>query len=111
MQMSQSEINDVVAAVEALVRRAYALGRRDGLRHLVKYAQSDEALAKPLALLAPMSDDSALHDEVGQKVSANDTAPAIAAPDESMARPTRAAPAPGGFGARILDFVYPPKAS
>ena len=36
--MSQSEINEVVAAVEALVRRAYTLGRRDGLRHLVKYA-------------------------------------------------------------------------
>jgi hypothetical protein len=109
--MSQSEINDVVAAVEALVRRAYALGRRDGLRHLVTYAQSDEALAKPLALLAPMSESSAPEDADSPKVSANDTAPPIAVADESMARPARAAPAPGGLGARILDFVYPPKAS
>jgi hypothetical protein len=109
--MSQSEIDDVVAGVEALVRRAYALGRRDGLRHLVKYAQSDEALAKPVALLAPMSEASALEDDHGHTVSANDAAPAIAVPDESMARPTRAAPPSGGLGAMILDFVYPPKAS
>ncbi len=61
--MSQSEITDVVAAVEAMVRRAYTLGRRDALRNLVKYAQSDEAVAKPLALLAPMAEASAFLDE------------------------------------------------
>jgi hypothetical protein len=87
--MSQSEINDVVAAVEALVRRAYTLGRRDGLRQLVKYAPSD----------AP-------------KVTANDTGAPIPVPDETVPMPHRAAPAPsGGLGAMILDFVYPPKAS
>jgi hypothetical protein len=110
--MSQSEINDVVAAVEALVRRAYTLGRRDGLRHLVKFAQSDEAVAKPLALLAPVADES------GLKVTANDAGIPIMATDESMseepkAAPARHAPPPqnGGLGAMILDFVYPPKAS
>jgi hypothetical protein len=113
--MSQSEINDVVAAVEALVRRAYTLGRRDALRHLVKYAQSDEALAKPLALLAPVVEASAPEDGV-PKVSANDTGTPIMASDESMAPappPARhaAPPISGGLGAMILDFVYPPKAS
>jgi len=111
--MSQSEINDVVAAVEALVRRAYALGRRDGLRHLVKVAQSDEALAKPLALLAPMAEAAGPRDD-DLKLTANDAG----LPDESMAEepktaPARHAPPPqnGGLGAMILDFVYPPKAS
>jgi hypothetical protein len=111
--MSQSEINDVVAAVEALVRRAYTLGRRDGLRQLVKYAQSDEVLAKPLALLAPVVEASNLKDDV-PTTSANDAGAPIAVPDESMAEPkTRHTPPPasGGLGAMILDFVYPPKAS
>jgi len=114
--MSQSEINDVVAAVETLVRRAYTLGRRDALRHLVKYAQSDEALAKPLALLAPMAEAS-FPSGAAPAETANDAAP-ILATDESMAaeapkpaaRPV-APPPSGGIGAMILDFVYPPKAS
>jgi hypothetical protein len=110
--MSQSEINDVVAAVEALVRRAYTLGRRDGLRHLVKYAQSDEAVAKPLALLAPAAEGSSFDADDAPKVTANDTGAPIPVPDESVPMPHRAAPAPSGsLGAMILDFVYPPKAS
>jgi hypothetical protein len=115
--MSQSEINDVVAAVEALVRRAYTLGRRDALRHLVKYAQSDEALAKPLALLAPVVEASAFPDDV-PKTTANDAGAPIMAADESMAEAEAKPaarhmppPANGGLGAMILDFVYPPKAS
>ncbi len=115
--MSQSEINDVVAAVEAMVRRAYTLGRRDALRNLVKYAQSDEAVAKPLALLAPMAEASAFLDEGTRKATANDAGAPIMAPDESMAEADAPAarhvppPASGGLGAMILDFVYPPKAS
>ena len=111
--MSQSEINDVVAAVESLVRRAYTLGRRDGLRHLVKYAQTDEALAKPLALLAPMAEASVLQDGI-PKMSANDSGKPIPPTDESMAEEPKTRYSPshsGGFGAMILDFVYPPKAS
>jgi hypothetical protein len=114
--MSQSEINDVVAAVESLVRRAYTLGRRDALRHLVKYAQSDEALAKPLALLAPVVEASAFNEAELPKSTANDAGAPIVATDESAAaepKPARHAPPPssGGLGAMILDFVYPPKAS
>jgi hypothetical protein len=110
--MSQSEINDVVAAVEALVRRAYTLGRRDALRHLVKYAQSDEALAKPLALLAPVVEASSFDADETPKITANDAGAPIAVPDESVPSPSRAAPPPSSsLGALILDFVYPPKAS
>jgi len=118
--MSQSEINEVVAAVEALVRRAYTLGRRDALRHLVKYAQSDEALAKPLALLAPMAEASAFQDDAGRKLTANDPGAPVIAGDENMAEEPKVAvgsarhvapPPSGGLGAMILDFVYPPKAS
>jgi hypothetical protein len=110
--MSQSEINDVVAAVEALVRRAYTLGRRDALRHLVKYAQSDEVLAKPLALLAPGVEASAFDADDGAMPTANDTGAPIIARDETAPKAARAAPPPsGGLGAMILDFVYPPKAS
>jgi hypothetical protein len=119
--MSQSEINDVVAAVEALVRRAYSLGRRDSLRNLVKYAQSDEALAKPLALMAPVAEASAFQEEAARKATANDPGAPIIATDQSVAEPvtpaeeaprySSARPASGGFGAMILDFVYPPKAS
>jgi hypothetical protein len=55
---------------------------------------------------------SALGADEAPKPTANDTGPAIAAPDESVPMPHRAAPAPsGGLGALILDFVYPPKAS
>jgi hypothetical protein len=111
--MSQSEINDVAAAVEALVRRAYTLGRRDALRHLVKYAQSDEALAKPLALLAPVVEASAFDPDDAAKPTANDPGAApIMAPDETVPKVVKAPPAAsGGLGAMILDFVYPPKAS
>jgi len=116
--MSQSEISEVVAAVEALVRRAYTLGRRDGLRHLVKYAQSDEALAKPLALLAPVVEASALPGDDGHPAPASGAGAPIMATDERMAEEPKAAfarhappPTSGGLGAMILDFVYPPKAS
>jgi hypothetical protein len=117
--MSQSEINDVAAAVEALVRRAYTLGRRDALRHLVKYAQSDEALAKPLALLAPVVgveggslDDRGDPDDAAKPTANDPGAAPIMAPDETVPKVVKAPPAAsGGLGAMILDFVYPPKAS
>jgi hypothetical protein len=116
--MSQSELNDVVAAVESLVRRAYALGRRDALRQLVKYAQSDEAIAKPLALLAPVVEAQSYSDDDASKVTANDVgAPAIAGHDETAKVSRYGIPAaePGqsssGLTAMILDFVYPSKAS
>jgi hypothetical protein len=113
--MSQQEINDVVASVEALVRRAYTLGRRDGLRHLVKFAESDEAIAKPLALLAPAAEAAAMKDG-GYPAGANDAGPPVA--DENMAPKSRynipergPGTQGGGLGSMILDFVYPPKAS
>jgi hypothetical protein len=110
--MSQSELNDVVAAVESLVRRAYALGRRDALRQLVKYAQTDEAIAKPLALLAPVVEAQPYTDDDAKKVTANDPgAPAVAPPSRYGVPPSEPGQHSGGLTAMILDFVYPSKAS
>ena len=118
--MSQSEINEVVASVEALIRRAYALGRRDAMRQLVKYAESDESIAKPLALLAPVVEAQTVPPDGAPQSSANDAGPAIPVGDGSKPRMSRfgldetrqASSQPsGGLTAMILDFVYPPKAS
>jgi len=114
--MSQSEINEVVGAVEALVRRAYMLGRRDGLRHLVQVAQADEAIAKPLALLAPAAEAQVLQDPFPPAIGANDSRPSVIVtePPKQTSRYGIDESAQAGQGSLtdfLIDFFYPAKAS
>jgi hypothetical protein len=55
--MSSAELDDIIASMEAALRRAYALGRKDALDHFKRYLESDEVVsgAEPrrLALAAP----------------------------------------------------------
>jgi len=51
--MSTAELDDIIEAVEAALRRAYALGRQDALDRLTRYIQSDEVVSQRLALAAP----------------------------------------------------------
>ncbi|MBS0559779.1 MAG: hypothetical protein JSR21_06970 [Proteobacteria bacterium] len=111
--MSQSEINEVVGAVEALVRRAYMLGRRDGLRHLVQVAQADEAIAKPLALLAPAAEAQVMQDPFPP---ANDSRPSVIVtePPKQTSRygvDESAQASQGSLTDFLIDFFYPAKAS
>ena len=52
--MSNSELDEIMASVQAAVSRAYALGRFDALKHVITTMEAEEATApKPLALMAP----------------------------------------------------------
>ena len=52
--MSNSELDEIMASVQAAVSRAYALGRLDALKHVITTMEAEESTApKPLALMAP----------------------------------------------------------
>ena len=46
-------VDDIVAAVEDAVRRAYALGRSDAMKRVVELAQADDPGLRTIALLGP----------------------------------------------------------
>lgn len=46
-------VDDIVAAVEDAVRRAYALGRSDAMKRVVELAQADDPGLRAVALLGP----------------------------------------------------------
>ena len=52
--MSNSELDEIMASVQAAISRAYALGRLNALKHVITTMEAEEATApKPLALMAP----------------------------------------------------------
>ena len=52
--MSKSELDEIMASVQAAISRAYALGRLNALKHVITTMEAEEATApKPLALMAP----------------------------------------------------------
>ena len=54
--MSNPELDEIMASVQAAISRAYALGRLDALKHVITTMEAEEsgaAAPKPLALMAP----------------------------------------------------------
>lgn len=48
-----ANVDDILAAVEDAVRRAYALGRSDAMKRVIELAQSDDPGLRAVALLGP----------------------------------------------------------
>ncbi len=98
--MTNAELEKLIAASEAALRQAYALGRRDALDHVARWAQTEEttSTSTSLALVAPS--------EPAAPAPAAETA---APPPAVRPKPAPAAPSPRprGFGALLLDYVYP----
>lgn len=51
--MSSSDYEEILASVQDVVQRAYALGRAEALKRVIEVMKGDEQPAKPLALMAP----------------------------------------------------------
>ncbi len=51
--MDSPEFEQILASLQAVVRRAYVLGRSEALKRVVEVMQTDETSWKPLALSAP----------------------------------------------------------
>lgn len=54
--MSNSELDEIMASVQAAISRAYALGRLHALKHVITTMEAEEtqtAAKQPLALMAP----------------------------------------------------------
>ncbi len=100
--MNNAELDKLLTSTDAAVRRAYALGRKDALDQLVKYARSDEVVTPPLALGPPERSD--LQEPEPIEI-ANDHGA-----DERDADMTPARVGSAGITGMILDFVYPPRA-
>jgi hypothetical protein len=85
--MTNADLEKIIASVDVAIRQAYALGRRDALDHVARWAQTEETTTPtPLALVAP----------------AEPPAPP-AVTEHAPATPPR----PRGFGALLMDYVYP----
>jgi hypothetical protein len=90
--MTNADLEKIIASVDVAIRQAYALGRRDALDHVARWAQTEETTPTQLALVAPAEP------------------PAPSANAESARPPDHApgtSPRPRGFGALLMDFVYP----
>ena len=108
--MSNAELDKVLGSVDAAVRRAYALGRKEALDQLVTYCRSDEVASPPLALAPPEPEGSVAKLADGAPTGAENP---TSANDDVEGEGIRLAPArngTGGITGAILDFVYPPKA-
>jgi hypothetical protein len=51
--MNSSEYEEILASVQDVVQRAYALGRTEALKRVIEVMKADETPARPLALMAP----------------------------------------------------------
>lgn len=51
--MQNSELTDLESSVQALVRRAFELGRNDVLKRVVDVLKPEHGSSEPLALAAP----------------------------------------------------------
>lgn len=105
--MKNAELEKIIASVDAAVRQAYALGRRDALDHVARWAQTEETTSTQLALVASNGHDA---DDAPAAAPAGAHATTYApAPASSRAASTtgEATARPRGFGALLLDYVYP----
>ncbi len=51
--MRSREYEEILASLQEVVRRAYALGRSEALKQVVQVMQTDESSWKPLAIAGP----------------------------------------------------------
>lgn len=52
--MDSPEFNEIMSALQGIVRRAYTLGRADALKRVIETMEKDEASWKPLAITGPV---------------------------------------------------------
>jgi len=90
--MTNADLEKIIDSVDVAIRQAYALGRRDALDHVARWAQTEETTPTQLALVAPT-----------EPAAATGMAESGRRPDPEPPSTTR----PRGFGALLLDFVYP----
>jgi hypothetical protein len=100
--MDSPEFEQILASLQAVVRRAYVLGRTEALKRVVEVMQTDETSWKPLALTAsPAATASAMADapvsetadlEPAKPMGEHAAAPAEAERPAWWARPPRAVP-------------------
>jgi hypothetical protein len=91
--MTNADLEKIIASVDVAIRQAYALGRRDALDHVARWAQTEETTTPtPLALVAPAEPPA----PTGMTETPRRT-------DDAPATPPR----PRGFGALLMDYVYP----
>ncbi|GAN78280.1 hypothetical protein [Acidisphaera rubrifaciens] len=102
--MKNAELDKITASVEAAVRQAYALGRRDALDHVARWAQTEETTSTQLAL-TDANGHSATEEATAHPVPAT-TGPSASARAAAAAH-SEAATRPRGFGALLRDYVYP----
>jgi hypothetical protein len=111
--MTNAELEKLIAASEAALRQAYALGRRDALDHVARWAQTEETTSTQLALVAPSAvAPSAVAPSPGVPAPAPPAIEPPAAPSGGPSpgprpKPETPSPRPRGFGALLLDYVYP----
>ena len=102
--MKNAELEKITASVEAAVRQAYALGRRDALDHVARWAQTEESTSTQLALTVtnghPAAEEATAHPVPATTAPAPSTVRATAAHGDAGTRPR-------GFGALLRDYVYP----
>ena len=55
--MSNSQLEEIDASIQAIVRRAYELGRGDALKKVVDVLNADKPGVERLALMAPDTTD------------------------------------------------------
>lgn len=99
--MKNAELDKITASVEAAVRQAYALGRRDALDHVARWAQTEETTSTQLAL-TDANGHAAAEEATAHPVPAT-TTPSVRATETRGDAGTR----PRGFGALLRDYVYP----
>jgi hypothetical protein len=109
--MNNAELDKVLASMDAAVRRAYALGRKEALDQLVTYCRSDEVASPPLALAPPELGSAGLAEHAPADAPGLESPP-TANDDVEGERPRvdLGRNGSGGITGAILDFVYPPKA-
>lgn len=83
--MSNSELDEIMASVQAAISRAYALGRLSALKHVITTIEAEESTApKPLALMAPQPSEAVTPtsaEQVSEEAEPKETAVVQAPPD------------------------------
>jgi len=74
--LHNTELLDIEASLQTLVRRAYDLGRNDALKKVVEVLNGDRPFAEQLALMGPNAKDAATKGAVGKAQTGTDAAEA-----------------------------------
>ncbi len=82
--MDSPEFEEIMAALQTVVRRAYSLGRTEALKRVVEVMEKDETTWKPLALRGPTPQEPASQTAAPAEETAADYEPAGAPQQENV---------------------------